>query len=302
MTSLTGDKSKYFKLISGLNPDLKLDLVKVYEIAPLDVEDVFTSNQLSKIEQKPNYLYVALQFPEYEKTRRSFVIKELHCFISSEYFLVIDKHNFKYLQKFDNIKFNLNINLNTPFSVFYEMLDFIITQLFRVIGKFRQEIEVVEKEVFADNQKSDFLLEVLIIKRNLINFLSIVSPLEKVLIDLQEKYNNFVDEDGRERLDDSLDKIIKILNNLSNFQEQITLLHLTNEAQTTRSTNQIIKTLTVVNIIVLIPTIVASIFGMNVHFGWNTEETNFTPLFLILVSMIFFTFSVILFFKKKGWV
>jgi magnesium transporter len=291
-------KKELYKTFSGLSDELKIILKDGYQIDNLDIEDVFTNTQLSKIEQRPQYLYVALEFPEYDKSRRHFVNKEIHCFISETYFLVVDKHNFKHFQQFHNLKDALLEKNSTPFHQFYEMLDFIITKVFRVLGKFRSEVQEIELQVF-DDIEDDLVKEVLIIRRNLTNFMSTIYPLERVLLDLETKYTRFIDQRGIEKLDDSLDKIKKILNTLANFKEQLVLITEANESQIARSTNQVIKTLTVFNIIIFVPSLITGFFGMNTYFGWFSSHESLLPLLVVIITIIVATVVTFVYFKVR---
>lgn len=298
------DKNLEFNLtiIEGINHNLKEKLLVDYQIDELDIEDVFTSDQLSKIELKSNYLYIALQFPEYDKADRTFLIKEIHCFLNDNYFLLINKDNFKYVYLFDNFKDTLISNKSTTFNIFYEFLDFTITKLTKVIINFRREINEIEKSVTDFNDNKDLLIEILIVKKNLINFISIISPLKEVLDDLKNKYHRFIDDSGKEKIDDSLDKLVKILNNLKNFKEQITLFQVTNESQIARSTNNVIKTLTVANVLLFVPSLITGIFGMNVNFGFiNSEEFSIFPWIVIFGLISLSITGLIIFLKYKKW-
>ncbi|MGL2994801.1 magnesium transporter CorA family protein [Flavobacterium sp. TSSA_36] len=62
--------------------------------------------------------------------------------------------------------------------------------------------------------------------------------------------------------------------------------------------NTIMKQMTSISIILMIPTVIASLYGMNVPN--NLEENNYGMLILIFVSVLLSTFGVFLF-KKKRW-
>jgi magnesium transporter len=146
------------------------------------------------------------------------------------------------------------------------------------------------------------LKEVLIIKRNLVTFQSIMLPLFDVLSDMQNKYFPLIGKDGVEKLDDTLDKIKKILNNLNNFKERMTLLTETNESIMNRATNRQINRLTAISVIVLVPNIITSFFGMNVFFGWDASDESFFQVILIAFGMFISTALVVYFFVRRDWV
>jgi len=287
----------------GLDQDLKEKMDTFYGIDELDIEDVFTDTQLSKIEYKNNYLYICLQFPEFDKSIRQFIIKETHIFVAPKFLLLIDKDESRFINQFNDIKDKIITDDNiTSFELFYEIFDFIVTKLTQVIFKFKKEIAVIENEIFNFKTQQDLLKEILIIKRNLINFESVILPIQTLIIDLETKKNVFITNVEIELLDDTLDKVKKLINNLQNFKGQMELITDTNEVLIARNTNEIIKALTSVNIIVLAPTVIASFFGMNIYFGWDPMVSNYLALILIVLLIVSCTAILLWYFKKKGWV
>jgi magnesium transporter len=290
---------------SEMTDELKEQLVTTYHITPLDLEDVYTDTQLSKFERRPEYIYVALQFPEFDKVEETFVTKEVHCFVSNEYFIVIDKDDFRQLQRFELHRQSDLAAVQNSFVLFYEMLDYVITRLFRAMRKFSREVDDLENELFTSGKTTDkdFIFDIQVIKRNLINFISLVAPLEDVVIDLQAHYERFVKEgeDRVELLDDSLDKIKKMRNNLKNFVQQMTLISETNEALIARNTNQVIKLMTATSIMVIFPSFIAAFFGMNVYLGWDVTVPNYAPLVTAIVAIVVSVTAIFAYFKKQKW-
>lgn len=294
-------KEKHFQVVEGLPEELKTKLKEDYGADPLDIEDVFTYTQLAKIEAKRKYVYIALHFPEYDPMNRHFTSKEVHCFINNSKILIIDKDSFSFIKDFQRI-YEHQIKTWEPIDIFYEMLDYMVTRLFKVIGKFQLEVKSVESQIFNTQPNEDLLLEILIIKRNLINYISIISPLYKMLTELETKYTDRVNTKGLEKIDDSLDKIEKILNNLANSREQITLIKETRQTLIARSTNQTVKKLTGINLLVFVPTLITSFFGMNVYFGWIDRTNSLLPVIAILVLMVVLTTASYMYFKQKDWI
>jgi magnesium transporter len=282
----------------GFGEGLRQKLEADFGIDRLDIEDVFTSSQLSKIELRKEYIYVALQFPEFDRVTRTFLGKELHIFLNQRHLFLINKHDLKHARIFHETKEALlpKQELRHPFNLFYELLDYCVTHEYRVLRKFREEIEEITADIFDQSTRRDQILIIQEIKRNLINFTSLMEPLGEVLTDLQTRYHSFIDDRGIEKLDDSLDKIKKMLNNLQNFQEQINIVSETNEAIMVRSTDRSVRILTLINIVLLVPTIITSFFGMNVYFGWS--ERSPWPVFVIILAILLVTIGSLLFLRR----
>jgi magnesium transporter len=282
----------------------KLDLEKKYKIEELDIEDVFTSTQLSKIEKHNAYTYVALQFPDLNDDEGIFVTKELHLFIGKSFLIIYDKHLFSLMERFQEKHTHRIARSKTPFQAFYEILDYLITRMTRAMRKFSVEVDTLEDILFTKKgTDKDFIFDIQILKRNIINFSSLIGPIEDVFEDLQKNYTRAIKTDKRvQLLDDTLDKIRKMKNNLINFKEQMALISETNEQLIARNTNEVIKVMTATTILVMIPSFIAAFFGMNVYLGWDPSEHNLVPLTVVAVGTIITFTSVFVYFKKRNWI
>ena len=273
------------------------DLLTNKNINPLDIEDIFTDTNLSKAEVKEKYTYIALQLPEYNRDTSFFQKKQIQIVYGSDYIIIIDENNYKNLQIFETQRKDGNLFFGTYSELALELVDFLITRLIRVVNKMRDEVTDIEKAIFNFESSRDLILDIQILKKNIINFASLIIPLTETLDELKKTATpeEFL------KLEDSADKISKMLNNLHNFKEQTSLLTETNEVLIARSTNEIVKVMTFVNILFLIPTIIVGFFGMNIGFGWDTDKF-VPPVFFGIVSIIVGSMLIAYFvFKKKKW-
>lgn len=292
----------YYKYIEGDSTEDIAPLQEEFNIDALDIEDIVTDTQLSKVEVRQNYIYIALQFPRFVKEKKLIIEKELHFIIGENLFIVINK---------DKCKASRNFNLTAPDTLrsdltaiefFYETLDYLVTKTFITTTKFKQELQILEEQIFNRLISKDRINEIQKMKRNLINFYSITNPLQTTILEFQNKQSPLIhlqttSQIHIEKLDDSLDKVKKINVLVSNFKEQINMISESNEALTARSINQSIKSLTFVSLIITIPNIVTSFFGMNVYFGFT--EGNYIP--LIAVSSLILVLLLVIMVRIKKY-
>ncbi len=144
------------------------------------------------------------------------------------------------------------------FDLFYELLDMSVIRMFDLLSSIHHRIKTLENTIFSeDSIENDQLSEIQDIKKNIINFKSLLMPLYDMFDELSLKHSNLIDETGKEAIDDSLDKIKKLINRLDNFRDIMKLLTETNEMLIARSTNQNVRRLTLFNVLLLCPTLVA---------------------------------------------
>jgi len=289
-----------YLFVEGLSDELEESLTHEYNLVVLDIEDIFTNTQLSKIEQRSDYLYTAFQFPEYDKNLGKFNIKEVHCVVSKDLLIVIDKNNHKHAIQFNNLKLNLFDQSITSYDLFFEMLDFFVTKDFRAISRFKSEITELEHDIFTFEIQNDLVQDILVLKRNLATFYGVITPLTEVVGDLQTKYSKNLSTEDLEKLDDTLDKLKKMKNNVQTMIQHAELLSESNNALIARSTNEVIRVLTAISIIAIVPTMMFSFFGMNVYFGWG-ESGTYLPLLGVILLSLSLTATVWWYFKRRGW-
>ncbi len=279
-------------------------LTHEFHIESDDVEDIYSPTQLSKYEIRKKYSYFALQLADAEMTDR-IATKQIHCLVSSHYLFVIDEEDFTGIKDFDRIRNRLVTHDNhNSFDLFYELLDISVTRMFTILQALHVRVKNIEGSIFSTSHlEDDHISQIQDVKKNIINFKSLLSPLSDMLEELTLKHTDLIDETGKEAIDDSLDKIKKLVNRLDNFRDIMKLLTETNEMIMARSTNQTVRRLTLFNVLLLVPSLTAAFFGMNVHFGWfSVLSDQIWPLVTIIGMMILLTVGMYSFFVWKKWI
>jgi magnesium transporter len=85
---------------------------------------------------------------------------------------------------------------------------------------------------------------------------------------------------------------------LENFKEVVEALEATNESALAHRTNETFRLLTAFSVIVLPLTLIASIWGMNVHVPGQGDSGAF---WAILIGMLALLVAMVLYFRRRGW-
>lgn len=203
----------------GLDEALREKLIQEFHIHEDDIEDVFSSTQLSKFETRKTYLYFALQFPSIRHDNHRIQVQQIHAFVSKKYLFVIDEDGFAAIKDFYRVRNKLVTHEQyNSFDLFYELLDISVMSMFQLLNTLHGRVREVEETLFSETpHESDHISEIQDIKKAIINFKFIISPLYELLDDILRKNITLIDEVSREAIDDSLDKIKKLSNRLENF-------------------------------------------------------------------------------------
>lgn len=236
----------------GLTDSLRQKLEREFHIHEEDLEDIFSPTQLSKFEIRKGYAYFALQFADRDESSR-ICTQQIHCLVSPKFLFVIDEDHFLGVREFDRVRNRLvTKGHHNSFDLFYELLDISVIRMFGLLEAIHGRTRALESTIFSEEHlETDQISEIQSIKKSIINFKSILAPLCDMLEEMILKHSDLIDETGKEALDDSLDKIKKLVNRLDNFRDTMKLLTETNEMLIARSTNQTVRRLTLFNVLIL---------------------------------------------------
>jgi magnesium transporter len=183
-------------------------------------------------------------------------------------------------------------------KVVRSMIESVVDDYFAYLDTFQEEADTVEEAVFTSPHLSSiqrvFKLkkQMLFFHKSLLANREVITAIEKAyvtklsrneLYDFRDIYNDLVQLiDTEETLRDILTGVIDIyLSSVSN------------------TTNQVIKKLTVVASYIMIPTLIASIYGMNFHFmpeiPWKYGYAFALGMMLLSVVILY------IYFKKVKW-
>ena len=209
---------------------------------------------------------------------------------------------YKKLQSFDTFTKKLLISpreFKTGYSIFCQIIDIRIDADADTIENLSKEITKIRKHVFTDYSNDDE--EIL---EKISTFEDLNMKIRENLTDKQRILNSLLKSqkfvDDKHELPIML-KDIKSLIDHTNFNfERLDYLQNIFIGILSIEQNKVIKIFTIVNVIFLPPTLIASIYGMNfdlipeLHWEYGYVIT--------IILMVISSITPILIFKKKGWI
>ena len=209
---------------------------------------------------------------------------------------------YKKLQSFDTFTKKLLISpreFKTGYSIFCQIIDIRIDADADTIENLSKEITKIRKHVFTDYSNDDE--EIL---EKISTFEDLNMKIRENLTDKQRILNSLLKSqkfvDDKNELPIML-KDIKSLIEHTNFNfERLDYLQNIFIGILSIEQNKVIKIFTIVNVIFLPPTLIASIYGMNFDL---IPELHWEYGYVIsIILMVISSITPILIFKKKGWI
>lgn len=265
-------------------------LAEHYPFHPLDLDDVLSRQQRPKIDQYEDYLFLVLHFPVFNKEQRVTTASQLSIFIGRDYLITLHTGGLKPL-----VKLFRECQIKDEFCkeyfgsgsgfLLYRIVDRLVDYSIPITNKMLFNVEGVEDEIFS-SQKKDTVREISMLRRDVISFRRIIWPMRAVIGGLESKVRRFSDKDMSVYFGDVIDHMDKIWDALDEYKEIIEGLSSTYDSLSSHRTNEVIRLLTVIAIVLLPITVVASIYGMNIPLPFQDSDFAFLLVVIMMAAII----------------
>lgn len=280
-----------------------LYLEQTHHLHPIDAKECLPPLQRPKLVIRPDYLFLILVFPSFNRRTRELEAEEVDFFIKKD--TIITVHNGK-LQALTNFFELLDINkphreelMSNPALFFSQLLDELLDSCFPMLLHISNDIEALNKKVLKGYTK-ETIHEILRIKTNIVAFRKMLQPHRDILFRSQTLLPAFFPMEHHipyfQRL---TDHCREIWDNLETYNYAIDGLHQAHTTLISFRLNEIMRTLTVFSIIIFTLTLFATLFSI----GASSTPLAQSPFgfWYILVFMLAGAVTGIAIFKKKGW-
>src|SRR5215208_3482358 len=235
-----------------------------FEFHPLDYEDVFSRNQRPKVDEYDDYLFCVLHFPRYDKAVARLNAAELDLFVGPDFLITLPNEPLQPLEYlFERCRTNEELRDSLfskgPGYLLYKIVDDCVDASFPMLRKIGLKLERIEEDIFEG-----YAAEI-----------------------VRDIY-----------FDDIVDASERIWDMLENFKEVVEALESTNESAIAHRSNEVFRVLTAFSVIFLPLTLIASVWGMNVHVPGQGDATAF---YVVLGFLVVVLGVLLALFRRRGW-
>jgi magnesium transporter len=284
-------------------PDEASILAERFGWHPLDVEDILSKRQRPKIDDYPEYLFVVLHFPVYDKHVQRLNAAELDLFIGRGHLVTLPAVELLPVTRLfarcaadDELRESL-FGRGSGYLL-YHVLDDLFDYCFPILDKIGFKLDSIEDEMF-EGRAEEVVRDISNVKQEIISYRKIIKPERATLRQLERYTQPYLPEGLADvYFDDIVDAAERIWDLLDNYKEVVEALEDTNESVISHRQNDILRVLTIFSVVLLPLTLISGIFGMNVHFpGFDSSEAFWAIIGVMIASIA----GMIGFFRYKRW-
>jgi magnesium transporter len=268
-----------------------------FSIHPLAIEDARHRDQRPKIERFEALKFLVFYGMAVEEGR---VLEgEIQAFVAPRFLITL-----RFPPAFDleptAVRAQENNDLAAEGAGFflYAVLDAVVDRYFDVVDHFEDESETIEEEVFSEDTSEDVQKRIFHLRKRVMTFRRRLSPLRDVLQLLQGD-SELVTRPLEAYYRDVTDHVIRTIEFVDNLRDLLTSALEAHLAQVSNRLNEVMKALTSWAAIILVPTLIAGVYGMNFR---HVPELNWLYGYPFALGLMVVTATGLYWmFKRRGW-
>src|ERR671925_888910 len=232
----------------------------------LDIEDVLSKRQRPKIDEYPDYLFVVLHFPFYDKNVQRLNAAELDVFLGQSFLITLPNvellpvtHLLRRCEQDPELRDEL-FGKGSGYLL-YHVLDDLFDYCFPILDKIQYKLDTIEDEMF-EGRSEEIVRDISNVKQEIIAYRKIIKPERATLRQLERYTEPYLPEGLADvYFDDIVDAAERIWDLLDNYKEVVEALEDTNESVISHRQNDILRILTIFSVTMLPLSLLAGIFG-----------------------------------------
>jgi magnesium transporter len=289
-TILAGDGNfLWVDLFKATRDEIKV-LSDVFKFHPLAIEDCTNVIHHPKIDNFEDYLFVVLHAPDFKRSPDKLRTTEIDFFLSKNYLVTYHEQPLKVISSLQEKceKSADSVMGKGPDFLMYQIVDFVMDE------KIENCINRIMKE-----PTTQVLEEIFSLKRGLLYLRRIIGPQRDTINRLtREEFHNIMPR-TRIYFRDVYDRLIRIFDLIETYRDVIIGAQDAYLSAVSQKTNEVIKILAVVSTLIMPPTLIASIYGMNFKF---MPELDWKLGYLVALGLMILSVAGMTYFmKRKKW-
>ena len=274
------------------------EVAERFALPALAVEDASKAHQRPKIENYGDGYFLVLHTARYLDDREEVEFGEVHVFNGPGYVIVVRHGAASELHSArERLEANPTLLREGPAAAVWAIMDKIVDDYEPVMAGLENDVEEVEVDVFAE--RDDQTKRIYFLRREFAEFYRAVHPiLQPMDLIVSAEYPD-VSSLLREHLRDVTDHVKRVEEAITTQRELLTSILQANLAVISLQQSDVVKKISGWAAIITVPTLMASIYGMNFdhmpELGWQYGY----PAALITMLLVGFVLHRVL--RRAGW-
>lgn len=233
-------------------------------VHPLALEDLEKRSQRPKLDTYPGQYVVVAYEASPSTSDEAFELGEIHLIAATGVLVSVHWGTSPVIERVrTRIERRVPGVGDSVGSLLYAVLDEVSDGYFPLIDRLSDVIDDLESGIVAGERQTDVLREVLHVKRELLELRRVAAPLRDVANALLRRELDIVEAANLPYYQDLYDHLVRVIDSIDLYRDILAAALDANLAIASNSLNLIVKRLTALTVILMVPTLIAGVYGMN---------------------------------------
>jgi magnesium transporter len=263
-----------------------------FDLHPLALEDIANSRQRPKVEDYPGVTFAAFRVPRFINGDLEWT--QVGIFLGEGFVLTATVHTDLEpagVPELDHVERRLlagawKEDAGTVDRIFYRLADAIVDTYFPFMDQIEDDLDIVEEEV-VDKADRSTLDKIRNTKHLLSRLRKVISPMREAALSLERSNHPNIRPETQIYLRDVSDHMVRIHERLEHVKEVVLIAQESWNSTLANQQNQVMKRLTVIAALLLVPGLFAGLGGMNFEGipDWNYWAVTASILGFVVVGV-----------------
>ncbi|MER0245276.1 magnesium and cobalt transport protein CorA [Streptomyces sp. HSW2009] len=292
------------------------EIAELFGLHPLAVANALQAHQRPKVERyEADTLFAVFKTVRYvehdQLTATSEIVEtgEIMAFVGPDFVITIRHGGHGSLGPVrEELESRAELLAHGPAAVLYAIADHVVDDYLAVASAVQDDIDAVEMEVFTQHPaggpprrsgQAEEAGRIYQLKRELLELKRAVAPLDRPLHALSNQPSRIVDADVRTYFRHVADRLARVSEQVSSFDELLNSILQASLAQLTVAQNEVLRKISAWVAIIAVPTMLCGLYGMNFdhmpELGWTYGYP------VLLVGLVTLCGLLHRAFRRSGW-
>lgn len=286
-------------------------LAREYHFHPLNLADCIAESHLSKIDPHDEYVFLLIHLPVYRSEKDQIASSQASVFLGKNYVVSLHDNQCKPLRDlFQRAKldetFRQTYMAKSSAHLLYQILYRLVDETFPMLDTVMRKLDEVEDWVF--DERVTVIREVSVLRRDIADLRRIIFPLRRLIGELQAKAQRYSVQDISAYFGDVKDHIEMAWENLEEAKETVEIYKDTDYILSSERANTILAVLTILFTLTIPPTVIGTLYGMNIPLPggsetgpWTLPFGTYTTFIIMLLASLIPSSVMVWYFRRLGW-
>jgi magnesium transporter len=286
----------------GLHEPSQEELATVedeFGLHPLAVEDAFTAHQRPKLERYEHTLFLTLKSLWYVDANDAVETGEINMFVGEDFVVTVRHGSGSELHSARrDLEAKTAVLTHGPSAVVYAVCDRVVDGYLSVMSSLEEDVDEVETSVFSPVRTNDSA-RIYTLKREIAEARRAVLPLREPMRRFATGAVPGIEEGSAPFFRDVLDHLNQAAETVDGLDQLLSTAFDAHLAQISVQQNEDMRKISAGAAIVVVPTLIAGVYGMNFQHMPELSWTYGYPYAIVLMAAC--CFLLFLWFKRSGW-